>query len=87
MIYTDLSTLIFFIQHPVVIKMADVDHKGKDISGVKDSGVKQENRENNSTNGGKGSGDDADSLEEQPLDIGEHYLVRRSDDSWREYLA
>ena len=34
--------------------------------------------------GGKGSGDDADSLEEMPLDIGEHYLVRRSDDSWRE---
>lgn len=45
--------------------------------------VKQEKRENTLTNGGKGSGDDADSLEEMPLDIGEHYLVRRSDDSWR----
>lgn len=44
--------------------------------------VKQEKRENTLTNGGKGSGDDADSLEELPLDIGEHYLVRRSDDSW-----
>lgn len=33
--------------------------------------------------GKAGSGDDADSLEEIPLDIGEHYLVRRSDDSWR----
>ncbi|GLV45942.1 males absent on the first [Carabus blaptoides fortunei] len=26
--------------------------------------------------------EDADSLEEQPLDIGEHYVVRRSDDTW-----
>lgn len=48
--------------------------------------VKQEKRENTLTNGGKGSGDDADSLEELPLDIGEHYLVRRSDDSWRKYV-
>ena len=45
--------------------------------------VKQEKRDSTLTNGGKGSGDDADSLEELPLDIGEHYLVRRSDDSWR----
>lgn len=69
-----------------VIKMADIDHKGKDTSsgGKESSLIKHENRDNNSTNGGKGSGDDADSLEEQPLDIGEHYLVRRSDDSWRE---
>ena len=28
-------------------------------------------------------GEDGDSLEEQPLDIGEHYLVRRGDDTWR----
>lgn len=27
--------------------------------------------------------EDSESAEEQPLDIGEHYLVRRSDDSWR----
>lgn len=27
--------------------------------------------------------EDTESVEEQPLDIGEHYLVRRSDDSWR----
>lgn len=27
--------------------------------------------------------EDNESGEEQPLDIGEHYLVRRSDDSWR----
>lgn len=27
--------------------------------------------------------DDSESLEEQPLDIGEHYLVRRNDESWR----
>lgn len=30
-------------------------------------------------------GEDGDSLDEQPLDIGEHYLVRRGDDTWREY--
>jgi len=30
-----------------------------------------------------GDNEDADSVEEQPLDIGEHYLVRRSDGSWR----
>lgn len=46
--------------------------------------VKQEKRENPITNGGKESGDDADSSEEVRLDVGEHYLVRRSDDSWRE---
>lgn len=27
--------------------------------------------------------EDSEGTEEQPLDIGEHYLVRRSDDSWR----
>lgn len=27
--------------------------------------------------------EDTESVEEQPLDIGEHYLVRRSDESWR----
>lgn len=27
--------------------------------------------------------EDADSLEEQPLDIGEHYVVKRSDETWR----
>lgn len=27
--------------------------------------------------------EDNESVEEQPLDIGEHYLVRRSDESWR----
>lgn len=52
-------------------------------AGLKDVMVKHEKREGTLTNGGKGSGDDADSLEELPLDIGEHYLVRRSDDSWR----
>lgn len=29
--------------------------------------------------------EDSESAEEQPLDIGEHYLVRRSDDSWRKF--
>lgn len=27
--------------------------------------------------------EDSESLEEQPLDIGEHYLVRRTDETWR----
>lgn len=65
--------------------MADTESRNKDSSVLcqKDTMVKQEKRENMITNGGKGSGDDADSLEEMPLEIGEHYLVRRSDDSWR----
>lgn len=29
--------------------------------------------------------EDTESVEEQPLDIGEHYLVRRSDESWRKW--
>lgn len=29
--------------------------------------------------------DDTESNEEQPLDIGEHYLVKRSDESWRKF--
>lgn len=29
--------------------------------------------------------EDTESVEEQPLDIGEHYLVRRTDESWRKY--
>jgi histone acetyltransferase MYST1 len=51
--------------------------------------IKQERRAENSHSDNKVSGDneDADSVEEQPLDIGEHYLVRRSDGSWRKYTA
>ncbi|CAB0013605.1 unnamed protein product, partial [Nesidiocoris tenuis] len=30
----------------------------------------------------KADNDDAESIEEQPLDIGEHYLVRRNSDDW-----
>jgi len=65
--------------------MAESEQRSKDGSNTaaKETMVKQEKRENTLTNGGKGAGDDADSLEELPLDIGEHYLVRRSDDSWR----
>lgn len=65
-------------------KMADSEQRGScNTATSKEIMVKQEKREPTLTNGGKGSGDDADSLEELPLDIGEHYLVRRSDDSWR----
>jgi histone acetyltransferase MYST1 len=51
--------------------------------------IKQERRAENAQSDNKISGDneDADSVEEQPLDIGEHYLVRRSDGSWRKYTA
>lgn len=69
-------------------KMAESEQKNKDNCTVtsKETMVKQDKRENTLMNGGKGSGDDADSLEELPFDIGEHYLVRRSDDSWRMYI-
>lgn len=30
--------------------------------------------------------EDLDSLEDQPLDIGEHYLVRRNDESCRKWF-
>lgn len=29
-------------------------------------------------------GEDSESSEDGPLDVGEHYLVQRYDDSWRE---
>lgn len=66
--------------------MAAMEQRGKDstVGSAKEIMVKQEKRENTITNGGKESGDDADSSEEVRLDVGEHYLVRRSDDSWRE---
>lgn len=31
--------------------------------------------------------EDSESAEEQPLDVGIHYLVRRSDNSWCKYAA
>jgi histone acetyltransferase MYST1 len=67
--------------------MADSGLSEKENTGekVENALVKQERRSENSQSDNKGSGDneDADSVEEQPLDIGEHYLVRRSDGSWR----
>uniref|UniRef100_A0A1B6CTY5 Chromo domain-containing protein n=1 Tax=Clastoptera arizonana TaxID=38151 RepID=A0A1B6CTY5_9HEMI len=45
--------------------------------------IKSEHQSDNSnTDKGAGDNEDTESIEEQPLDIGEHYLVRRSDDSW-----
>ncbi|KAK3917416.1 Histone acetyltransferase KAT8 [Frankliniella fusca] len=38
--------------------------------------------ESASSDGKTLDGEDGDSLDEQPLDIGEHYLVRRGDDTW-----
>lgn len=34
-----------------------------------------------------GESEDVESLGEQILDIGEHYLVRRSDNSWRKFVT
>nr|CAD7591165.1 unnamed protein product [Timema genevievae] len=67
--------------------MADGDIKAKENIADKlldGTMVKQEKRNENTHSDHKGGGDneDNDSLEEQPLDIGEHYLVRRSDGSW-----
>jgi histone acetyltransferase MYST1 len=68
-------------------KMADGGVSDKENVGEKleNAFIKQERRTENSQSDNKVSGDneDADSVEEQPLDIGEHYLVRRSDGSWR----
>ena len=49
--------------------------------------VKQEKKsEITATDIKTGDNEDSESMEEQPLDIGEHYLVRRSDQSWREFF-
>lgn len=45
--------------------------------------VKDEKRSDSVDGKITGDNEDSESIEEQPLDIGEHYLVRRSDDSWR----
>lgn len=68
-------------------KMADVGFIDKENVGekVENSFVKQDRRSESSQPDSKMGGDneDAESVDEQPLDIGEHYLVRRSDGSWR----
>lgn len=86
--YFTATCIISTISDLLIWKMAESEQRNKEncIVGPKETMVKQEKRENTLTNGGKGSGDDADSLEELPLDIGEHYLVRRSDNSWRKYI-
>jgi len=58
-------------------------------SGLTEMIAKAEKKTENAPSEGKTSGEneDADSIEEQPLDIGEHYLVRRGDETWREYSA
>ena len=63
--------------------LSDKENSGEKVESVM---VRQERRSENSQSGAKTGGDneDSESVEEQPLDIGEHYLVRRSDGSWRE---
>lgn len=67
--------------------MADGGLSDKENAGEKGENalVKQDRRSESSQPDSKVGGDneDAESVEEQPLDIGEHYLVRRSDGSWR----
>ncbi|GLG96521.1 Males-absent on the first protein [Gryllus bimaculatus] len=64
--------------------MADGEDRLRDATNEKQDTtmVKQEKRTENSHVDVKPPGDneDSESVEEQPLDIGEHYLVRRSDD-------
>ncbi|XP_075215478.1 males absent on the first [Lycorma delicatula] len=61
---------------------------GEKVNSSKDSNstmkTEKSEKRNEYSNNEKGAGDneDAESLEEHPLDIGEHYLVRRSDDTW-----
>lgn len=69
-------------------KMADGDkNTTKDSVPTLNSVPAKNEKKSENSNQEKGAGDneDSESLEEQPLDIGEHYLVRRSDGSWRKF--
>lgn len=79
LVRAELSRLCSKMADGVVSDMENVGEK------LENAFIKQERRTENSQSDNKVSGDneDADSVEEQPLDIGEHYLVRRSDGSWR----
>lgn len=59
------------------MKMADCDKNSNLNTENSDKGHEMENKSNIQHD------EDTESVEEQPLDIGEHYLVRRSDESWR----
>lgn len=88
--YLSLWFITFYVAPLLNFVMAD----GEKVTSMKvnnNSAMKtgkSEKRSENYNHNEKGSGDneDAESLEEQPLDIGEHYLVRRSDDTWRKSL-
>lgn len=68
--------------------MADDSLPGKEGGVIENMIMKTEKKPEISTNEKPlADNEDSESLEEQPLDIGEHYLVRRSDDSWRKYPA
>lgn len=57
--------------------MADV---GKSVSNLTENADK---KVENEAKANASNDDDAESNEEQPLDIGANYLVKRSDESWR----
>lgn len=54
-----------------------------DVSGEEIMRKKSESENSKSTP----HDEDSESAEEQPLDVGIHYLVRRSDNSWCKYAA
>lgn len=60
--------------------MADT---GKSPETVEESMGKKEENEAKSVNQ---NDEDSESTEEQPLDIGEHYLVQRSAEVWRKFV-
>jgi len=45
--------------------------------------MKDKEDKQNSCDGKPGDSEDAESIEEQPLDVGEHYLVQKTDETWR----
>lgn len=66
-------------------KMADLETSTDvpEISGDEIMRKKSESENSKSTP----HDEDSESAEEQPLDVGIHYLVRRSDNSWCKYAA
>lgn len=57
-------------------KLSESTNPENEVTDKKDESKQTQNNDN----------EDADSLEEQPLDIGENYVVKRSDGTWRNCL-
>lgn len=64
------------------MKMASDDKVSSEtVNNENEVNVKKEERDSKQTL--QNDNEDADSLEEQPLDIGENYVVKRCDGTWR----